>query len=140
DEVAVKPDAQNDDAESYDYKPLIGKETKDNVQLGEDGAENVEESGQFYEERATDENMGDKTMIKEKEDIGETVSLSDSKVTLEGYQFTEFEPNKEEAPRFEDFDEGIVLLTLKMEIENNESDPVGLTSLSSTLDVNNGKE
>src|SRR5699024_11288024 len=47
--------------------------------------------------------------------------------------------SKEEAPRFEDFDEGIVLLTLKMEIENNESDPVGLTSLSSTLDVNNGK-
>lgn len=138
-EIAVNPAAEDYDSESYDYKPLIGKETKFNVPLGEDGAENVKESGEFYEDRATDENMGDKTMIKEKEDIDETMSLRDSKVTLEGYQFTEFEPNKEEAPRFEDFDEGIVLLTLKMEIENNESDPVGLTSLSSTLDVNNGK-
>jgi len=139
-EIAVNAAAEDYDSETYDYKPLIGKETTFNVPLSDDGAESVEESGNFYEDRATDENIGEKTMMKEKEDIGETVSLGDSNVTVEGYQFTEFEPNKEEAPRFEDFDEGIVLLTLKMDIENNESDPVGLTSLSSTLDVNNGKE
>src|SRR5699024_1056202 len=80
-EIAVNAAAEDYDSESYDYKPLIGKETKFNVPLGEDGAENVEESGQFYEDRATDENMGDKTMIKEKEDIDETMSLRDSKVT-----------------------------------------------------------
>lgn len=139
-EIEVNAAAEDYDSETYDYKPLIGKETKFDVPLSADGAESVEESGQFYEDRATDENMGEKTMIKEKEDIGETVSLRDSKVTLEGYQFTEFEPNKEEAPRFESFDEGIVLLTLKMDIENNESEAVGLDSLGSKLNVNNGKE
>lgn len=139
-EVEVKAAAEDYDGDTYDYKPLIGKDSKFNIPVSEDGAEKVETSGEFYEDRATYDNMGEKTMIKEKEDIGESVSLRDSEVTLEGYQFTEFEPNKDEAPRFESFDEGIVLLTVKLDIENNESEAVGLDNLSSKLDLNNGKE
>src|SRR5690625_860071 len=84
--------------------------------------------------------MGNKTMVKEKEDIGETKELGNSKVTLEGYQFTEFEPNENEAPRFEDFDEGIIILTIKLLIENGEDEAIDLSSQSAKLTLNNGKQ
>lgn len=139
-EIDVKAAAEEYDSETYDYKPLIGKDSKFNVAISEQGSDNIAESGSFYDDRVTEDNMGDKEMIKEKSELDESVSLRDSKVTLQGYQFTEFEPNEVEAPRFSDFDKGIVLLTIQMEIENNESEDVGLTSLSSKLDVNDGKQ
>src|SRR5690625_7991375 len=86
------------------------------------------------------DNRGNKTMVKEKEDIGETKELGNSKVTLEGYQFTEFEPNENEAPRFEDFDEGIIILTVKLLIENGEDEAIDLSSQSSKLTLDDGKQ
>ena len=139
-EIEVKAAAENYDSETYDYKPLIGEDSKFKVAISDEGADKVEESSKFYDDKATSDNMGDKTMIKEEDDLDETVSVRDSNIKLEGYQFTEFEPNEVEAPRFENFDEGIVLLTIKMDIENNESEDVGLNSLSSKLEVNNGKQ
>lgn len=139
-EISVRAAAENYDPETYDYKPLIGEDSKFKVAMSDEGEEKVADSGQFYEDDVTYDNMGEKTMMKEKSDLDESVSLRDSKVTLNGYQFTEFEPNEVEAPRFENFDEGVVLLTVDMEIENNESDDVGLSSLSSKLEVNDGKQ
>ena len=56
----------------------------------------------------------DKSMVKEKSGIDKTETLGSSNITLEGYQFTEFEPNETEAPRFESFDTGIIVLTIQM--------------------------
>src|SRR5699024_6806607 len=84
--------------------------------------------------------MGEKEMIKEKSDIGESEELGDYTVELDGYQFTEFTPNKDEAPRFEDFDNGIVLLTVKFNLENNGDENIGLFITSSKLEVNDGAQ
>src|SRR5699024_5799033 len=81
--------------------------------------------------------MGDKEMIKEKSDIGEKEDIGDDYVVeLEGYQFTEFTPNSEEAPRFSNFENGIVLLTVKFIVENNGSENIDLSGISSKLTVN----
>src|SRR5699024_111584 len=114
-EIEVKAAAENYDPDTYEYKPLIGSHTKFDISMSADGEDKLVERGQFYEDRVTQDNWGDKTMIKEKEDINETVELGDSTITLLGYQFTEFEPNDVEAPRFDSFENGIVLLTIKME-------------------------
>lgn len=139
-EIEVNAAAENYDSSTYDYSPLIGSPTKFDISMSADGEEKLTERGQFYEDRATYENWGEKTMIKEKEDINETVSLGDSSITLIGYQFTEFTPNDVEAPRFESFENGIVLLTIKLDIENNESDPVDLSLTRSKLEVNDGAQ
>jgi len=84
--------------------------------------------------------MGEKEMIKEKSDIGDSEELGDYTVELDGYQVTEFTPNKDEAPRFEDFDNGIVLLTVKFNLENNGDENIGLFITSSKLEVNDGAQ
>ncbi len=139
-DVEVKPAAEEYDSETYDYKPLIGKQDVFRISLSDDGEEKNQASGEFYEDKATLDDMGTKEMLKEKDDLNETVEIGDSKVTLEGYQFTEFTPNEVEAPRFESFDEGVALLTIKAKIENNEDVAIDGGMLSSKLTVNNGKQ
>ncbi len=73
-------------------------------------------------------------MLDQKEGIGESQELGDTTVTLEGYQFTEFTPNMDEAPRFEDFN-GVVLLTVNFALDNKTDENIGLGSISSTLTV-----
>src|SRR5699024_5851172 len=114
----------------------IVSEGKFELALNEDGADNISENEKFYQEKATFENMGDKEMIKEKSDIGEKEDIGDDYVVeLEGYQFTEFTPNSEEAPRFSNFENGIVLLTVKFIVENNGSENIDLSGISSKLTV-----
>lgn len=84
--------------------------------------------------------MGEKKMLKEESDIGESEQLGDVTVTLEGYQITEFTPNEVEAPRFTDFNNGIVLLTAKFDLDNQGSEPINLSSMSSKLIVNDGSQ
>lgn len=135
-EVEV-PQAQLD---MDDYDSRIGEEGKFNLSLTEDGAEKLADNEKFYKDKVTFDNMGDKKMLKDKEGINETEKVSDFKVTLDGYQFTEFTPNKEEAPRFSNFENGIVLLTIKFDIENKSSEDIGLSSMSSKLLVNDGAQ
>ena len=79
-------------------------------------------------------------MLKEESGIGKSEPLGDATVTLDGYQFTEFTPNEVEAPRFENFKNGIVLLTVKFQLDNKGSESIGLTSMSSKLTVNDGTQ
>lgn len=139
-DVEVKPAAEDYNSDTYDYKPLIGQEDVFRISLSDDGEAKNEASGEFYEDKASKDDMGTKEMLKEKEGLSETVEIGDSKVNLEGYQFTEFTPNEVEAPRFESFDEGVGLLTIKAEIENNEDVGIDAGMLSSKLTVNNGKQ
>src|SRR5690625_97807 len=128
------------EADEYSYKNKLGKKATFKISVSEEGAEKQQANEQFYPDRTMRDNMGEKTMIKEKTDINESETLGNSTVTLEGYQFTEFEPNEHEAPRFESFDTGIVLLNVKLSIENNEDEDISLSDQKKKLTMNNGKQ
>src|SRR5690625_1333755 len=128
------------EADEYSYKNKLGKKATFKISVSEEGAEKQQANEQFYPDRTMRDNMGEKTMIKEKADINESKSLGNSTVTLEGYQFTECEPNEHEAPRFESFDTGIVLQNVKLSIENNEDEDISLSDQKTKLTMNNGKQ
>ena len=107
------PTAQSD---MDDFETIIGSKGRFTIAISDEGAESVANNSQFYEDRVTFEKLGEKTLLKEKSDIGESKELGDATVTLEGYQFTEFTPNAEEAPRFSSFTNGMILLTVKFDI------------------------
>lgn len=123
-----------------DFGSAVGSEGNIQLRLDAKGEEKVEKDASFYKDKATTENMGDKEMLKEKSDIGKTEKLGESEVTLDGYQFTKFTPNKEEAPRFENFKNGIVLLTVKFNVENKGSEDIGTSSIGSVLNMNDGSQ
>lgn len=125
---------------NYSYKNKIGQKTTFKISVSGAGAEKLQANEKFYPDRTTKDNMGEKEMIKEITDINESESLGNSTVTLDGYQFTEFEPNDYEAPRFESFDTGIVLLNVKLLIENNEDEAIDLSRQKAKLTLNNGKQ
>ena len=130
-----KPHADKDDVNSN-----FGKEGKLTLSLNDEGAAKKANNEAFYQDRATREDMGEKKMLKEKAGINESAELGDVNVTLDGYQFTEFIPNSEEAPRFSSYENGIVILTIKFDLDNKGTDDIGLSSISSKLTVNNGAQ
>lgn len=127
-------------SEKGDVNSNFGKEGKFTLSLNEDGAVKVAANEAFYQDRATREDMGEKKMLKEKEGINKSEELGDVTVTLDGYQFTEFIPNSVEAPRFSSYANGIVLLTVKFDLNNKGTDDIGLSSMSSKLTVNDGAQ
>ncbi|CAM3925919.1 DUF5068 domain-containing protein [Lederbergia lenta] len=127
-------------AEKGDVNSNFGKEGKFTLSLNADGAAKIADNEAFYQDRATREDMGDKKMVKEKDGINKSETLGDVTVTLDGYQFTEFTPNAEEAPRFSSFTNGITLLTIKLKLDNKGTDDIGLSSMSSKLTVNDGAQ
>lgn len=136
--VAIDIPAAREDLDDFNSK--IGKDAKFNISVTKEGADKVASNEVFYQDKATVDNMGDKTMLKEKQGIDESHKLEDVTVTLDGYQFTEFTPNEVEAPRFSNFENGIVLLTIKLNIDNKSSSEIGQSSISSKLTVNNGAQ
>lgn len=121
-----------------DVNSNFGKKGKFVIPLSDEGSEKAEANKAFYEDKVTYDDMGDKKMLKEKSDINESEMLRDVKVTLDGYQFTEFTPNEEEAPRFSGFENGMVLLTVKFLIENDGDEEIEQNSSVSKLTVNDG--
>ncbi|MGI8386747.1 DUF5068 domain-containing protein [Robertmurraya sp. P23] len=123
-----------------EFSSQIGKDGQFTLSLNKSGAEKVEANKAFYNDKVTSANMGEKKLLKEAQDISTSEQLGDVTVTLDGYQFTEFTPNEVEAPRFVDFKNGIVLLTVKFNLDNKGSDSIGLSSMSSKLTVNDGSQ
>ncbi|MDN4495210.1 DUF5068 domain-containing protein [Ureibacillus aquaedulcis] len=123
-----------------DFGSAIGKKGQFTLSLNTAGAEKVKSNEAFYQDKATVGDMGEKKMLKEESGIGKSETLGDVTVTLDGYQFTDFTPNEVEAPRFENFKTGVVLLTVKFNLDNKGSDAIGLSSLSSKLTVNDGTQ
>lgn len=118
----------------------IGSPGKFALSLNKQGSERVSADKTFYKDKATVDNMGEKKMLKEKANINKSEQLGDTNVTLDGYQFTKFTPNSVEAPRFKNFKNGIVLLTVQFKLDNKGSEDLGLSSISSTLKVNDGAQ
>ncbi|MFC7685973.1 DUF5068 domain-containing protein [Ureibacillus sp. GCM10028918] len=123
-----------------DFGSAIGKKGQFTLSLNTAGADKVKSNEAFYKDKATVADMGEKKMLKEQSGIGKSEALGDVTVTLDGYQFTEFTPNEVEAPRFESFKTGIVLLTVKFNLDNKGADAIGLSSISSKLTVNDGTQ
>ncbi|WP_095221797.1 DUF5068 domain-containing protein [Virgibacillus sp. 7505] len=123
-----------------DLSTTLGTKGQFTVNLSEEGAKQTEANAAFYQDGISVDNMGEKTMIEEKEGIGLSQELGDSTITLDGYQFTDFTPNEYEAPRFENFKNGVVLLTVKFNVDNKGSDNIGLDNIASNLYVNDGSQ
>ncbi|MED1559822.1 DUF5068 domain-containing protein [Bacillus paramycoides] len=136
--VSVKvPTAQ---ANKGKFDAPIGNPGNFSLSLNKQGTEKVAADKTFYQDKATANNMGDKKMLKEKSSINNSQELGAVNVTLDGYQFTQFTPNSVEAPRFANFKNGIVLLTVKFKLDNKDAQDVALSPISSTLRVNDGTQ
>lgn len=118
----------------------IGSKGKFTISLNDKGAEKASANAKFYQDDVTKNDMGEKKMLKEKSDIGKKEKLRDVTVTLDGYQFAAFTPNEVEAPRFKNFKNGVVILTVKFLLDNKGKEDIGLNSISSTLKVNDGSQ
>ncbi|MDC2863684.1 DUF5068 domain-containing protein [Bacillus sp. BP-3] len=134
---AMVPEAQ---ANKGKFDAPIGSPGKFALSLNKQGSEKVSADKTFYKDKTTVDNMGEKKMLKEQSNINKSEQLGDTNVTLDGYQFTKFTPNSVEAPRFENFKNGIVLLTVQFKLDHKGSEDIGLSSLNSTLRVNDGAQ
>ncbi|MFJ6413479.1 DUF5068 domain-containing protein [Terribacillus saccharophilus] len=123
-----------------DLSTALGTKGQFTINLSEEGAKQTEANAAFYQDAISVDNMGEKTMIEEKEGIGQSQELGDSTITLDGFQFADFTPNEYEAPRFENFQNGVVLLTVKFNVDNKGSDNIGLDNIASNLYVNDGSQ
>lgn len=119
---------------------MIGEEQKIALPLSAEGDKTVAENAKFYEDKATINNMGTKTMIESKDNVDQSQNQDQVDVTLKGYQVTEFVPNDETAPRFSNFNNGIVLMTIKYLVKNDSQSKIRFSSSSSTLIVNDGQQ
>lgn len=146
DEVLEEGEAQIDinqpQEDVDDYSSTLGEEDTFTINFDQDSKDEKEaaDSEGFYEDKVTAESLGDKSMIEEEDNIGDTEELRDVDVTLEGYQFTELDPGKEIENAFADSDDGVVLLTVKFDIDNGGDDEIGKDSVDSTLTMNDGKQ
>ncbi|WP_342514170.1 DUF5068 domain-containing protein [Sporosarcina sp. FSL K6-1522] len=103
-------------------------------------AESVAAGPTFYRDDLTRRNMADKTMIFEKNDIGQKLELGSVGVTLEGVQYTKIEPADQYQYIFGSFaDDRIVALTVKLTIDNKSDETLSLSSIRSTLSVDDNE-
>ena len=138
--LTMEVEAGYTEADSFDSDKKIGDDQNVDLPLSSDGAEAVVASGAFLQDKLSTDNMGTKTMDVEKTGIDETQEIGGVKVTLDTYQFTTFEPNEVEAPRFENFENGIEVLTVKFLIDNQDETAVDLASSTTTLNMNNDSQ
>lgn len=123
-------------AESFKKEDAIVEPKEAKISLSGEGSEKAEASKAFYEDKATVENLGEKTMLVDQKD-GKQAEFEGTKVTLNGYQITEFKPNEDEAPRYKNFDTGVILLTAEVTIKNEGKETLNLGQTSATLSIGN---
>jgi len=137
--VEMEVDQAFSKKDSYITEEAIGKKGKFHLALTDAGADRNTSNEKFYQDKATVDNMGDKKLLKE-EKPNQTEKVQDFEITFDGYQFTEFTPNEEEARRFSSFKNGIVLLTAKFNIKNDSSEKVSKSLTRAKLEVNDGSQ
>lgn len=119
-------------SEDFSGDTLLVRGNEVRIPFSIDGAQAVKEAEAFYADKYTSENWGKKTLIKEKQ-TNESIESDDLKITLVGYQLTQLEPNVDYASGFADFKDGIYLLTVDLNFENNSDEDMTLSSLSGIL-------
>lgn len=118
-----------------DYSTTVFPDGITPIAISVEGIASVEEQSKFYADKATVNKLGTKTMVEEKE-VNETVSYSDIDVTLNGYQIVDFVPNADEASRYADFKDGVVLMTLDVTVKNNSDRVVRMENTNGSLTLN----
>lgn len=91
--------------------------------MSKDKEAKVDFAKQFYKDRVTAENQGEKQMIEEAT-VGETKEVNQIKLTLDGYQIVDFLPNQDFVDRFVNFKDGVVLITAQITIKNESTDQI----------------
>lgn len=119
---------------SFKSSDALLEEHKETVPFGSAGEAKAETASEFYPDKATAENMGTKTMLVSKE-LNETKEFEGVKVTLDGYQFSDFEPNEDQESRFSKFETGVVLLTAKVTVQNNGKETLQFNDTSAALKI-----
>ncbi|WP_124058162.1 hypothetical protein [Vaginisenegalia massiliensis] len=148
--IAIKPDALEkakengiinfethyiNEKDSTDPTTEIIKPKLIQLATSSQGQEAATAAKSFYEDKATSDNMGTKTMIKEYSKP-QTDTFEDIDVTINGTQIVDFEPNEEEAARFENFKDGTVLVTSDVVIKNNSEKELQFGTTSGKLTLN----
>lgn len=123
-------------ADSFSKEDAIVEPKKEIIALSSDGEVTKDENSKFYEDKATKDNMGTKTMLVEKE-LNKTEKFEDVNVTAEGYQISSFEPNEDQASRFSKFESGVILVTVKINIQNEGDEALDVDQTSATLTIGN---
>lgn len=126
--------------DGFKSEDRIGEDEKVKLAISKDGEKTLTEKNSFYQDKVSTDNWGEKKLLKEKKDINETTNFKGIDFTLNGYQFTEFTPNAEEARSFKDFENGMVLLTVDLSVTNKGETGIDLQISSSFLSVNNGSQ
>ncbi|MEO1771123.1 MULTISPECIES: DUF4352 domain-containing protein [Enterococcus] len=121
-------------ADSFSKDDAIVEPKKEIIALSGDGEVTKNESSKFYEDKATKDNMGTKTMLVEKE-LNQTEKFEDVNVTAEGYQISSFVPNEDQASRFSKFESGVVLMTVKVNVQNEGDESLNVDGTSATLTI-----
>lgn len=126
--------------DSFQREDMIGEDELVQLATNKESAVKIKATEKLYKDKVTLENWGEKTLLAENSAVNKTEKIGKTTVNMEGYQFTEFKPNEEQAPRFSNYENGIVLLTAKFKVENQADYDISLSSASSTLVVNNGSQ
>lgn len=106
----------------------------------EDSKEATESGPDYYRDDLTNQNIADKKLVFEKKDIGQKLELNGLEVTLEGVQYTEIKPSAEYVNTFRNFaDDGIIAVTVKLNIDNKSEETVRLDGIQSILSVDDGE-
>lgn len=135
--VSYEIPAAYNKADSVSSADAIGKTETIQLSVDRSGKETIRENVKFYQDKTTTTNMGTKTMIEEKDGLNDSQTINKITATLNGYQFTEFEPNKVETPRFSEFN-GIILLTVSYDIKNEGDAEIDFSTVTSTLRIDDG--
>ncbi|HJF33686.1 MAG TPA: DUF5068 domain-containing protein [Sporosarcina psychrophila] len=108
--------------------------------FNDDSKEAVVSGPEYYRDDLTNQNIADKKLIFEKKDIGQKLELNGMEVTLEGVQYTEIKPTAQYVNTFRNFaDDGIVAVTVKLNVDNKSDETVRLDGIQSILSVDDGK-
>ncbi|MCM2677098.1 DUF5068 domain-containing protein [Alkalicoccobacillus plakortidis] len=123
-----------------DFSDSYREEVAYDFILSDEQGEQSESSSSFYQDKLVTNNMADKEMIYEEEGIGQSETIDDVTVTLEGVQYTEITPTESYEQSFDDFgDKGIVALTAKLTIDNQSDEDIPLLSTGIFLDTDDGR-
>ncbi|WP_214481404.1 DUF5068 domain-containing protein [Bacillus sp. SM2101] len=94
----------------------------------------------FLQDRLTTDNMADKEMIFEETGINETKNIDKVNIQVDTVQYTVIEPTEASKPRFENFgDNGIVALTVKLNIDNQSTEPLRISGLGTKLNIDDNR-
>lgn len=109
-----KPYVENDTSK------MFGEEAVFFLPITDEGTKKAAATSGLYADKMLTDSVADKELFFSEENISETESIEDVKVTLEGVQYANITPTAGHAERFENFGDGpLVALTAKFTVENN---------------------